>query len=131
MGIVPRISADSIKCLVIDDAPFRTENFNWKLKVITAYYLGTMDFADEKLAYNAYDYFNTSMPPCFFDAGPMDGFPEEMRACGEKMSTLGVENEVYIPKAELPHGFLNLVHTEPEAAECVRRIIAFMDKHTK
>jgi len=81
---------------------------------------------------NAYAYFNEAMKPCFFDAGPKDGFPEDMQACGEKLTALGVENEVYIPEnKELPHGFLNLARTDAEAAEGERRIIAFMDRYTK
>ena len=72
------------------------------------------------------------MKPCFFDAGPKDGFPEDMQACGDKLTALGVENEVFIPEnKELPHGFLNLARTDKEAKAAEERIIAFMDKYTK
>ena len=83
-------------------------------------------------SFNAYEYFNEKMKPCFFDAGPKDGFPEDMQACGDKLTALGVENEVFIPgNKELPHGFLNLARTDKEAKAAEERIIAFMDKYTK
>ena len=133
LGIYPGISPDCIKCLVVDDAPFRTERFNWKMKAMMGNFLQTTDMRSETAGKsNAYAYFNSSMKPCFFDAGPKDGFPEDMAACGEKLTELGVENEVYIPQnKELPHGFLNLARTDSEAAEGERRIIAFMDRYTK
>lgn len=132
LGVYPKIPADSIKCLVVDDAPFRTEKFNWALKAMMGNFLQTTDMrSDRANLFNAYAYFNADMKPCFFDAGPKDGFPEDMRACGEKLTALGVENEVYIPNnQELPHGFLNLARTDSEAAEGERRIIAFMNRYT-
>lgn len=133
LNIHPRIPAGCVKCLVMDDAPFRPEKFNWKLKAMMGNFLQTTDFCSETAKnFNASAFFNDAMPPCFFDAGPKDGFPEEMLACGEKLTELGVENEVFIPQdPELPHGFLNLARSNAEAAECVRQIIAFMAKHTK
>lgn len=133
LEIYPGISPDCIKCLVVDDAPFRTERFNWKMKAMMGNFLQTTDMRSETAGkFNAYTYFNEDMKPCFFDAGPKDGFPEDMAACGEKLKGLGVENEVYIPQnKELPHGFLNLARTDSEAAEGERRIIAFMDHYTK
>ena len=133
LGIYPKIYPDHIKCLIVDDAPFQTEKYNWRLRVLMGNFLQTIDMHSEKARLsNAYAYFNADMKPCFFDAGPKDGFPEDMRACGEKLTALGVENEVYIPNnQELPHGFLNLARTDSEAAECERRIIAFMDRCTK
>ena len=132
-GIHPKICPDYIKCLIVDDAPFRTEKFNWALKAMIGNLLRTTDMRSERAnLFNAYAYFSADMKPCFFDAGPKDGFPEDMQACGEKLTALGVENEVYIPEnKELPHGFLNLARTDAEAAEGERRIIAFMDRYTK
>ncbi len=133
LGITPAISQDAIKCLVIDDCPFQPKEFNWKMKVMTGAYLGTADM-DAQIAQktNAYAYFNQDLKPCFFDAGPKDGFPDDMVACAALLTSLGVENEVFIPaNRELPHGFLNLMCFDAEAAEAVRRIIAFMDRHTK
>ena len=133
LGIHPKISPTYIKCLVVDDAPFRPEKFNWALKAMMGNFLQTTDMCSERATlFNAYAWFNGSMKPCFFDAGPKDGFPEDMQACGDKLTELGVENEVYIPEnKELPHGFLNLARTDAEAAEGERRIIAFMNQHTK
>lgn len=71
------------------------------------------------------------MAPAFFDAGTMDGFPEDMIACGEKLTELGVENEVFIPEGQHPHGFLNALRDEEQSAMAVRRMIAFMKKYTR
>lgn len=133
LGIYPKIQPESIKCLVIDDAPFITENFNWKMRAMMGNFLQTVDMkSDTALSSNACAFFNEKLPPCFFDAGPKDGFPEDMRACAEKLTYLGVENELYIPEnKELPHGFLNLARSDAEAAEGERRLIAFIERHTK
>ena len=133
LGIHPKISSDCIKCLIVDDAPFRPEKFNWALKAMMGNFLQTTDMLSERAGFfNAYAYFNADMKPCFFDAGPKDGFPEDMQACGEKLTAFGVENEVYIPQnKELPHGFLNLARTDAEAGAGERHIIAFMDRYTK
>ena len=133
LGIYPKIDPDHVKCLIIDDAPFRTEKFNWALKAMMGNLLQTANMRSKKAkSFNAYEYFNEKMKPCFFDAGPKDGFPEDMQACGDKLTALGVENEVFIPgNKELPHGFLNLARTDKEAKAAEERIIAFMDKYTK
>ena len=131
LNIYPKIDPACIRCLVIDDAPSDPEKFNWKLRSMLGPLLRTVDVHSETARrFNAPAFFNAGMKPCFFDAGPMDGFPEDMRACAEKLTALGVENELYIPKEKLPHGFLNLARENNEAAEGERRIIAFMKKHT-
>lgn len=131
LGIKPKIPAEYIKCLVIDDAPFRTENYNWALRAMIGNLLKTVDMkSDTAESFNAYAFFTDKMPPCFFDAGPKDGFPEDMRACGEKLTALGVANEVYIPTEDLPHGFLNLARTNKQAREGEERLIAFINRYT-
>ncbi len=132
LGIDPVIDPACIKCLVIDDAPFQTENFNWRMRAMMGNFMQTVDMKSETaVSFNALRYFNEAMKPCFFDAGPKDGFPGDMRACAEKLTSLGVENELYIPEnKELPHGFLNLARTDHEASEGERRLIAFMKKYT-
>lgn len=131
VGISPKIDPAAIRCLVIDDAPFRTTQFNWALQVMIGNLLGTGDMSSQAaLSFNAYEFFNEKLPPCFFDAGPKDGFPEDMRACGEKLTALGVSNEVYIPNEDLPHGFLNLARTNKQAKEGEERLIAFINRYT-
>lgn len=132
LGIFPKIDLQSVKALIVDDAALLPETFNWGLKVILGNYCNTLDFESETFKnYNAYNWFTPDMAPAFFDAGTIDGFPADMLACGEKLKDLGVETEVYIPQGELPHGFLNLAKENEESAEGVRRILAFMDRHTK
>ena len=131
LKIDPKIDPACVKCLVIDDAPFDPEKFNWKLRSMLGPLFQTVDVHSETAQrFNAPAYFNADMKPCYFDAGPMDGFPEDMTFCAETLTALGVENELYIPKEELPHGFLNLARENAEAAEGERRIIAFMKKYT-
>ena len=131
LGIHPKINPSCIRCLVIDDAPFDPAKFNWKLRSMLGPLLRTVDVhSEEAQRFNAPAWFNAEMKPCYFDAGPLDGFPEDMTFCAEKLNFLGVENELYIPTEKLPHGFLNLARENAEAAEGERRIIAFMKKHT-
>ena len=54
-----------------------------------------------------------------------------MRACSEKLTALGVENELYLPDTPQNHGFVNQAKDNPVAAECFGKILAFMDRHTK
>lgn len=132
LQITPKISPDCIQCLIVDDAPFLTEAFNWKMKAMMGSFLQTVDMKSRQAQlFNAYAWFNEQMKPCFFDAGPKDGFPEDMQACADKLTRLGVRNELYIPKnKELPHGFLNLARTDEQAAEAEQRLISFMRQAT-
>lgn len=132
LQITPNIDPDCIRCLVVDDAPFRTECFNWKMKAMMGNFLQTVDMKSRQAQlFNAYAWFNQQMKPCFFDAGPKDGFPEDMQACADKLTELGVQNELYIPEnKELPHGFLNLARTDEQAAEVEQRLIYFMKRAT-
>ena len=76
LQITPGIDPDCIRCLVVDDAPFRTECFNWKMKAMMGNFLQTVDMKSRQAGlFNAYAWFNQQMKPCFFDAGPKDGFP--------------------------------------------------------
>ena len=132
LQIMPNIDPDCIRCLVVDDAPFHTEKFNWKMKAMMGNFLQTVDMNSQQAQlFNAYAWFNNQMKPCFFDAGPKDGFPEDMQACADKLTELGVQNELYIPEnKDLPHGFLNLARTDEQAAEVERQLIDFMKRAT-
>lgn len=131
LDIHPSLPSQAIKALVVDDGSFLPENFNWKMKVMMGNYMQTLDTESEIVRkYNATLWFNQQMAPAFFDAGTIDGFPDDMGFCGKRLTELGVENEVYIPKGQLPHGFLNLAQENEEAAEGVRRIVAFIKKYT-
>ena len=138
LGIRPKIDPRCIRCLIVDDAPNGPEKENislqdnWAITVMNANYYNTLDLqSDAVRGTNPYLCLNAAFPPCYFDAGPKDGFPQEMRACHDKMVSLGVETELYIPQnPELPHGFLNLARENDEAAEGERRVIAFMKRFT-
>lgn len=132
LGIYPQIDPAAVKALIVEDGAFRPEKFNWGMRVMMANYCGTADIADPIMQkYNAYAYFNRHMAPAFFDAGTIDGFPGDMRACSEKLTALGVENELYLPDTPQNHGFVNQAKDNPVAAECFGKILAFMDRHTK
>ncbi len=131
MQIYPEIDKKSVKALIVDDAPLIPENFNWALKVMLGNYCRTIETSDVIFKkYNALRWFVPDMAPAFFDAGTIDGFPKDMIACGEKLTELGVENEVYIPDGQHPHGFLNAFRDVEQSAMAVRHVIAFMKKYT-
>ncbi len=132
LQIYPKFSGKSVKALIVDDAPLIPDNFNWALKVMLGNYCRTIDTADDIfMKYNAMGWFTADMPPAFFDAGTTDGFPKDMIACGEKLTELGVENEVFIPEGQHPHGFLNTFQEEEQAAAAVRHMLAFMEKYAR
>ena len=132
LNIYPKIDPKAVKALIVEDGPFIPQNFNWGLKVLLGNYCGTVDIHDPILQkYNAYAYFNEQMAPAFFDAGTIDGAPDDMRACYEKLIALGVPTELYLPEEPQPHGFVNQAKDNPCAAECFGKILNFMDKYTK
>ena len=135
LGIVPGLTRKEIRSLVIDDCPYRTEAFGWKLRLMLGNYLGTMDRnGEEAKKFNPLPFLNESYPPSFFTAGNMDGFPKDMSFMSEALRKLGVETEYFFvdrKTAELYHGYLNTVKENPYARECFDRILAFMDRNTR
>lgn len=134
LGITPAIKAEYVKVLIIDDAPFITENFGIKLKLMLGNYLGTMNMrGDMAQKYNAYCFITEGYRPSFLTAGNTDGFPDDMSAFAEKLKDVGTEYEYFFtPKevCELPHGYLNLVKKNEYARACFDHILSFMKKHT-
>lgn len=134
LGITPAIEAERVKTLVIDDAPFLTENFGIKLRLMMGNYLGTMNMRStiaEKT--NAYQFIAKVYRPCFLTAGNTDGFPAYMSAFAKKLEDVGTEHEYFFtPRevCELPHGYLNLVKENEYARECFDHILTFMKKYT-
>ncbi|MDO5143985.1 MAG: alpha/beta hydrolase [bacterium] len=134
LDITPTLSSEEVKALIIDDAPFQTENYNWKLRVMTGAYIQTMNMRSETAKKtNAYRYMTKDYCPSFLTAGNTDGFPEDMSAFAKRLEELGVEHEYYFtPRevCELPHGYLNLVKENEYARECFDHILSFMKKYT-
>lgn len=130
LGLHPCINPAAVKALIVDDAPLIPENFSWALKVMLGNYCGTVDVAAPVFQqYNPYPYFNGSMAPCFFDAGTIDGFPQDMRACSEQLTALGVDNELFLPDTPQNHGFVAQAAENPVAAECLAQMLAFMERN--
>ena len=134
LGITPTLSGGEVKALIIDDAPFQTENFNWKLRMMTGAYIQTMNMHGETARKtNAFRYITKDYCPSFLTAGNTDGFPEDMGAFAKRLGELGVEHEYFFtPRevCELPHGYLNLLKKYQYAAECFDHILTFMKKYT-
>ena len=134
LGITPAIEAEYVKALIIDDAPFITENFGLKLKLMLGNYLGTMNIrGDMAKKYNACRFIAKGYRPSFLTAGNTDGFPEDMSAFAKMLSEVGTEYEYFFTPREvcdLPHGYLNLVKENEYARACFDHILAFMKKYT-
>ena len=134
LDITPTLSSEEVKTLIIDDAPFQTENYNWKLRVMTGAYIQTMNMRSETVKKtNAYRYVTKDYCPSFLAAGNTDGFPEDMSVFAKKLEELGVEHEYFFTPREvfeLPHGYLNLVKENEHARECFDHILSFMKKYT-
>ena len=134
LDITPTVSGEEVKALIIDDAPFQTENYNWKLRVMTGAYIQTMNIRSETAKKtNAYQYITKDYCPSFLTAGNTDGFPEDMGAFAKRLEELGVEHEYFFtPRevCELPHGYLNLGKENEYARECFDHILSFMKKYT-
>lgn len=133
MNIYPDIKTDQVKALIIDDAPLRTEKYNFSLWVLMANYLGNSNiYSKQAKQMNALHYIKETVPPCFMTAGNTDGFPWEMEALSEKLTIMGVENEYFFRDRsyeDLPHGYLNMLKNNKYARECFEHIIAFMNKY--
>lgn len=134
LNIKPSLTSQEVKLLVIDDAPFRTEYFNLKLKLMLGNYMQTMNMKNEiAKKSNAYLYINENYCSTFLTAGNTDGFPEDMNAFANKLRDYGVDYEYYEVKKEvcpLPHGYLGMINSNKYAAECFEHILNFMDRKT-
>ncbi len=134
LGITPAIKAEYVKALIIDDAPFITENFGIKLRLIMGNYLGTMNMRSaiaEKS--NAYRFIAKGYRPGFLTAGNTDGFPDDMSSFARRLEEVGTEYEYFFTPREvcnLPHGYLNLVKENEHARACFDHILIFMKKYT-
>lgn len=134
LDVRPAIAPEAVKALVIDDAPFIVEEFRGKLKLLMQSYFGMRKITEETARkYNAYAYISEGYRPTFLTAGNTDGFPRDMEAFAKRLKEHGVEHEYFfVPRetCELPHGYLNMVKTNPHARECFDHIIAFMNRHS-
>lgn len=134
LGITPAIEAEHVKALIIDDAPYMTEHFGIKLKLMLGNYLGTMHMrGDMAEKYNAYRFITKGYRPSFLTAGNTDGFPDDMSAFAQKLGEVGTAYEYFFTPGEvcdLPHGYLNLVKENEHARACFDHILLFMKKYT-
>ena len=136
LNIYPTITANQVKALVIDDAPLIPEGFNWATSILIKNYLDVNNIKKSMLSkkYNPLPYVNSSFSPSFLNAGNKGGFPEDMEALSNLLSSFNIENEYYYRDksyGELPHGYLNLINTNKYAKECFDRMMAFINKFTK
>lgn len=134
----PRLALDSIRALVIDDAPLDIAEFHGlPIKLLIANYLDdSVYFKNRELSdqYNAIAYVNESFPRSFLTAGTDDGFPDDMQKLSDRLTASGVENVYFYPSKEkyglTRHGYLsNLKYDTTGASEaCYNAIIEFISK---
>lgn len=135
LNLEPQLTTKEVKALIIDDAPFSTENFNLKTKMLIGNYLNTNDFSgDIAKQYNALLHINENFPVSFMTAGNTDGFPEDMQKLADKLAQYNIDNEYYYRDrsySDLPHGYLNSIKDNKYARECFDSILEFIAKYTK
>ncbi|QLG40482.1 hypothetical protein HW560_21850 [Paenibacillus sp. E222] len=137
-NIHPLLTTKEVKALVIDDAPIKTDELNFATRVIIGNYLGigTNEFNSSKLAeqYNAILHVNGDYPPSFINAANGDGFPKDMQALSDKLTSYEVDNDYfYLDKThgDIAHGYLANLRTDKNAQEAFKRLVQFIDKYTK
>ncbi|QQZ61227.1 alpha/beta hydrolase [Paenibacillus sonchi] len=137
-NIHPLLTTKEVKALVIDDAPIKTDELNFATRVIIGNYLGigTNEFKSSKVAdqYNAILHVTGDYPPSFINAANGDGFPKDMKALSDKLTSYQIDNDYfYLDKAhgKIAHGYLANIRTDKNAQEGFGRLVKFIDKYTK
>ncbi|MGV7116976.1 alpha/beta hydrolase [Paenibacillus sp. PK4536] len=137
-NIHPLLTPKEVKALVIDDAPIKTDEFNFATRVIIGNYLGigTNEFKSTKIAeqYNTLLHVNSHYPPSFITAANDDGFPKDMKALSDKLTFYHIDHDYfYLDKThgKIAHGYLSNLKSDQNAQKSFKRLVAFINKYTK
>ncbi|MCI8712971.1 MAG: alpha/beta hydrolase [Ruminococcus sp.] len=142
IGIVPAITPEELKCVVINEAALITEAIaNSASKTcdnmicLIQNWLGTDDFLGSRQAglVNVAAHIRGAYPPAFLIASNEEDFFEaDAAAMDAALTRFGLPHEHYYRGIEvelLSHGFINQFETSACAKECLDKALAFMRRH--
>ncbi|OZD69009.1 hypothetical protein CH298_28010 [Rhodococcoides fascians] len=118
VGIAPTIDSDRMKAVIFDSAaldPTRAGKTqapvltaDWAFDLALRSYIGTSKATQSES--NILAHITKEFPPSFIADGNTGTFPDQAADLAQELTTLGVENELFIPpvsQAVLGHGFMS------------------------
>jgi acetyl esterase/lipase len=138
--LTPSIPLESVRALIIDDAPLIFDEFSTATKVLVGNYIdGTIHPSEsEKNRYNPIDNVNVLYPASFLIGSNYggDGYAHDMEQLANALKTHNVRHDFFYERradgSQANHGLLGGLSTgDPIAADAFNRMIAFMNSTRK
>ncbi|WP_417503656.1 alpha/beta hydrolase [Microbacterium sp.] len=136
LGVSPSIDVDSVRALIIDDAPLAIDDFGLSTMVLVGNYIdGTMYPSDEsRERYDPIDDVTDSYPPSFLIGSNYDGdgYAHDMGLLSTALEAKGVDHDFFYERyndgSEPHHGLLGgLTSGDPIAKHAFDDMMAFLD----
>lgn len=137
LGVQPVLTRENLKVLAIDEAALDASVFDKNMFTMLGCWTGAKVNGDrgELALINAKRYIQDTYIPSWINASnePNDDrgyFSTEARELHRKLDEIGVPNDmVFFPGANLPHGYMDQLDSEPHAKEAFQRMMAFLREH--
>ena len=133
LGVNPVMTVENLKVLAIDEAALDASVFDKNMYAMLGCATGARRNTPEDVEIiNAKNYIRTGYIPSWINASnePNDEtgfFITEARGLKRKLDEIGVPNDlVFFPGANLPHGYMDQMDSEPHAKEAFERMLAFI-----
>ncbi|MCM1543031.1 MAG: alpha/beta hydrolase [Blautia sp.] len=137
LGVSPAIRKEQVNAIVVDEATLNldymmdSQNLLW----LMGSWLGVepLDGSREAKLMNAAKYIREGYPPTFIISSNQEHyFYDSGKDLEAVLARLDIPREHYYCPAEedrLEHGFMNRYQSNPHAAECFGRMVAFLKKY--
>ncbi|WP_141013696.1 alpha/beta hydrolase [Nocardioides sambongensis] len=136
LGVMPSLDIDSVRALIIDDAPLAIDDFGFSIMLLVGNYIdGTMHpSAEDRARYDPIDDVTGSYPPSFLIGSNYDGdgYAHDMGLLSTALEAKGVEHDFFYERyndgSEPHHGLLGgLSSGDPIAKHAFDDMMAFLD----
>lgn len=136
LGMTPSIPRDSVRSLIIDDAPLAIDEFKLATIILIGNYIdGTIHPSEmDRARYNPIDDVTAQYPPSFLLGSNYegDGYAHDMELLGDALADHGVRHEFFYERrddgSEANHGLLGGLPTGDQiAVDAYDRMLRFLD----
>jgi acetyl esterase/lipase len=137
LDVTPSIPLESVRALVVDDAPLEIDDFNFATMALVGNYIdGTMHPSKtDRERYNPIDHVTSSYPPSILLGSNYngDGYARDMELLSDALTAHDVRHEFFYEAradgSEEKHGFLAGLPTgDPIAADALEQMLDFLQE---